>query len=43
MRVDFQAQAQEFGKHEIRIDYSDATPLVIADFFTKAMWMLLQI
>jgi len=32
----FNTQAQESKKHEIRIDYSDATPLVIADVFTNA-------
>lgn len=32
----FHTQAQESKKHEIRIDYSDATPLVIADVFTNA-------
>ncbi|MEJ5145539.1 MULTISPECIES: porin family protein [unclassified Sphingobacterium] len=32
----FNTQAQEYKKHEIRIDYSDATPLVIADVFTNA-------
>lgn len=32
----FKTQAQESKKHEIRIDYSDATPLVIADVFTNA-------
>ncbi|MBB2949477.1 hypothetical protein [Sphingobacterium sp. JUb56] len=31
----FKTQAQESKKHEIRIDYSDATPLVIADVFTN--------
>jgi len=32
----FKTQAQESKKHEIRIDYSDATPLVIADVFINA-------
>lgn len=36
MGVAFHTHAQESKKHEIRIDYSDATPLVIADVFTNA-------
>lgn len=36
MGVAFSADAQEYGRHDIRIDYSDATPLVIADVFTNA-------
>ncbi|MCS3554170.1 MULTISPECIES: hypothetical protein [unclassified Sphingobacterium] len=32
----FHTQAQENSRHEVRIDYSDATPLVIADVFTNA-------
>lgn len=36
MGVAFSVDAQEYGRHDIRIDYSDATPLVIADVFTNA-------
>ncbi|WP_031289860.1 outer membrane beta-barrel protein [Sphingobacterium sp. IITKGP-BTPF85] len=36
MGVAFHTQAQENRRHEVRIDYSDATPLVIADVFTNA-------